>query len=87
MKAKQEPYAALKKDIRENCGLGYCVNDTPKCPHCGYDFDMDESQEFMLEGDREAECPECYLTFEVCTTVSVTCSTDNLPDEFKEDEE
>ena len=82
---KQKPYESIKKELK-NCGhsLEFMHNETPKCPHCGYELPcLTDYSEIMNDGEHEIECPECDLTFDVSTNVEITFSTDRIPDEFK----
>jgi len=59
--------------------LSFFANKRPKCPHCGSEFDISESEAWHLydENDmHEVECLSCNLSFQVNSSASWTFSTD-----------
>lgn len=47
------------------------MNSTPRCTHCGYQFDVDDTWpgghevSFEEDGQSDLECPKCNRTFHV----------------------
>lgn len=80
-----ERLAALKA---ADHSIEFWSNDKPKCPHCGHDYDIDESGAYHLydadEGDHTVKCPSCDLTFSVAVRVSFSFSTDEQEEEDDE---
>ena len=57
----------------------FVCNDKPKCPHCGEDFDIDESEAWFLYDEietHEVECADCNLSFSVNSIARWSFSTD-----------
>ena len=63
--------------------LDFWGRDKPKCPHCGYEYDINEREAWSLyaEGYHEIECPSCDLEYTVSVSVSYSFSTDEQEDE------
>lgn len=64
-----------------NAGPSYrfAVNDKPKCPHCGEDFDIADNDAWRLydENDtHEVTCLSCEHDFTVTSTARWSFSTD-----------
>ena len=78
-----EKFKALKesKDTLEFWGNKY-----PKCPHCGNDYDPNETGVWGIyeEGEHEVTCDHCDGDFMVSTNVSYSFSTDTQEDEDDE---
>lgn len=68
-----EPLQALKQDP-----IDFILNDSPKCPHCGHECDINELEWFDLcdEGEHEKECPSCGREFAISSIASFRFSTD-----------
>lgn len=66
--------------------LDFWGRDNPKCPHCGYDYDIQEREAWNLyeEGEHQIECPSCHLDYAVSVNVSFSYSTDEQEDEDDE---
>ncbi len=61
----------------------FWANSSPKCPHCGSDFDVRENEAWRLfdEADtHEVDCPICSLEFKVNSSASWSFSTDEQED-------
>jgi len=75
-----EKLAALKSGDRYD----FLGNKSPKCPHCGEDFDVSENEAWWLYNDNDnhtVECPRCDNEFQVVSHSSWTFSTDEQDDE------
>lgn len=63
----------------------HAVTDSPKCPHCDHDYEIDDHQAWHLydptEDEHEIECPACEKTYIVKVRVKYSFSTDEQPDE------
>ncbi len=58
-------------------------NKMPKCPHCGYDYDIARNDAWSLyddNNDHEVECPSCDLSYRVRTSAVYSFSTDEQDD-------
>ena len=64
----------------------FCANKSPKCPHCGDDYNITDNEAWELfdEGDHEVECPACDQAFTVSVIVSHSYSTYEQEDEDDE---
>ena len=63
--------------------LDFVGNKTPKCPHCGEDFDIEEGEAWHLYDDQQShvvECPDCNTEFQVSSKATWTFSTDEQDD-------
>lgn len=83
-----ERFKALKE---AEDSIEFWRNKTPKCPHCGSDFDIEEGEAWELYTDdggmgHEVECQDCNLTFTVMTHTSYLFSTDEQDYDEEEDE-
>lgn len=59
-------------------------NKSPKCPHCGDDYDIERHDAYDLyddANDHEVECPKCELTYLVRSHASYSFSTDGQDEE------
>lgn len=59
--------------------LEFSGNSSPKCPHCGDDFNIRECESWHLydeNGPHEVECPSCDLVFQVSSSATWCFSTD-----------
>lgn len=57
--------------------------DSPRCPHCGEDFDIRENEAWYLfseDDTHDAECGSCGNGFSVHTHTTYAFSTDEQPD-------
>lgn len=57
----------------------FSANDTPKCPHCGEDFDITHNEAWHLYDENDThdiECPSCQLEFQVISSANWTFCTD-----------
>lgn len=79
-----ERLKALNDAKATDC-LAFWGLHTPKCPHCGTDYDIGAHDAWSLyeEGDHEVECGNllCEREFTVSVMVSYTFSTDDQPDD------
>jgi hypothetical protein len=58
--------------------IDFWGNESPKCPHCGQDFDIQDAEAWDLYSDddtHEVECQSCELEFSVTTNVRYTFTT------------
>lgn len=65
--------------LRAGSSYDFRHNATPKCPHCGSDFGIDEGEAWFVFDDNdshELECPSCDQTFQVHSHSAWTFSTD-----------
>lgn len=70
-----EKLGALKKDG----WMEFSHNDSPKCPHCGDDFSINDNEAWELYDDQnthDVECPRCEHTFTVSSSATWRFSTD-----------
>lgn len=75
-----ERFAALKKGPSHQ----FYSNKTPKCPHCGSNFDIQDGEAWHLYDDNnthEVECPDCNMDFQVTSHASWSFSTDEQEDD------
>ena len=68
-----------------NAGPSYrfAVNDMPKCPHCGADFDIPANEAWFLYDENnthEVTCPSCENDFSVSSMARWAFSTDEQDD-------
>jgi transposase-like protein len=70
----QQPLEALKKAG----DMGFWLNERPRCPHCGADFDVSKNDAWRIyaEGHHDLSCPSCDLDFKVKSSVTFKFSTD-----------
>lgn len=61
----------------------FFANDSPKCPHCGDDYSINDSDAWELyqEGEHEIKCPGCDHTYTATAQVSFSYSTNEQEDE------
>lgn len=80
-----ERLAALKAARLACRELDFWGRNRPKCPHCGYVYDIQEHGTWSLyeQGEHDIECPSCHLNYTVIAEVEYSYSTD----EQDEDEE
>lgn len=66
----------------DNNWIDYCYNDSPKCPHCDSEINIDDDELYNLYegGDHEIECSHCEKEISVTTNVSYTFSTSQQED-------
>lgn len=64
----------------------FSLNASPKCPHCGDDYDINDHEAWNLyeEGEHQIECPSCDLEYAVSVGVSYNYSTDEQEEEDDE---
>lgn len=77
-------FAALKAAREEGGSIEFWGNDSPKCPHCGADFDITANDAWDLydeNGPHEVDCPACEEAFQVSSSASWSFSTDDQEDE------
>jgi hypothetical protein len=69
----QQPLEALKKDPH-----GFCLKDSPMCPHCGHECRLSDNDWWALcrEDEHEKTCPSCGLDFKIQTRATYYFSTD-----------
>lgn len=74
----QMPLEALKREGDSN----FWLNKSPRCPHCGADFDVSKNDAWRIyeEGHHELSCPKCGLDFSVRSSVTYQFSTDEQED-------
>ena len=63
--------------------LAFVANDSPKCPHCGEDFDIHANEAWSLYDENEqheVECPSCLNLFQVTSSARWSFSTDEQED-------
>lgn len=54
-------------------------NSSPKCPHCGDDFDIAHNEAWSLydeNGPHDVDCPSCEIPFRVSSAATWRFSTD-----------
>lgn len=59
--------------------IEFSGNSSPKCPHCGDDFNITDNEAWHLydeNGPHEIECPDCGNEFKVSSSATWTFSTD-----------
>ncbi|HWU19347.1 MAG TPA: hypothetical protein VN155_16825 [Devosia sp.] len=59
--------------------LEFSMNKSPKCPHCGSDFDISDNEAWSLYDDNEPHevtCPSCDQDFNVHSHADWRFSTD-----------
>lgn len=68
--------------LREGNSWEFHAQKSPKCPHCGQQFDIQarEAWELYSEGDHEVVCLTCSLPFTVTSVATFTFSTDDQED-------
>lgn len=62
----------------------FSMNDKPRCPHCGDDFDIRENEEWRLYDENDShdvECMGCHLSFRVNSHARWSFSTDEQDDD------
>jgi uncharacterized Zn-finger protein len=77
-----DKFAALK--ACESPWMDFAHNDSPKCPHCGESFDIDDNEAWRLyddNDDHEVTCPSCGGDFTVRSHSRWTFSTDTQDDD------
>lgn len=75
-----EKFAALK----QGPSYRFSINEKPKCPHCGEDFDIARNEAWFLydENDtHEVTCLSCNQDFGVTSHARWTFSTDEQDDQ------
>lgn len=76
-----KPLNALKTGDRWD----FVLNDCPKCPHCGDDFDIDVNEAYYLYDmsatDHEVICLGCDLLFSVVVDAKYSFTTDRQEDD------
>lgn len=75
-----EKFAALKAGR----SLEFSANSSPKCPHCGDDFDITNNEAWFLYDDNEThtvECRRCENEFQVNSHARWSFSTDEQEDD------
>ena len=71
------------KALRESKDiLEFFANKTPKCPHCGDDYDISKCDAWQLyeEGEHSVSCQSCDMDFDVSTRASYPFTTDHQAD-------
>jgi len=66
--------------LENGSSIDFWCNDSPKCPHCGDDFNIQDAEAWHLYSDddtHQVECPSCDLEFNVTTNVKYTFTTDD----------
>ncbi len=59
--------------------MEFIYNSSPRCPHCGENFDIRENEAWYLydeNGPHEVECSSCEREFEVSSHADWKFSTD-----------
>lgn len=79
---KPHKHAEQFKALKEGDVFDFSCNNSPKCPHCGNDYDINENESWRLyeDGNHEVDCDLCDNTFTVETNVSYSFSTDYQED-------
>lgn len=57
----------------------FVANSSPKCPHCGEDFDIEKNDAWRLYDEsttHEVCCPDCDQSFSVNASARWSFSTD-----------
>ena len=64
-------------------GMLYWGNNTPVCPRCDCEIDINEWELYGLyeEGGHDIECPYCEKEIHVVSVAKYTFSTDEQPEE------
>lgn len=64
--------------LREGRSSDFHAQKSPKCPHCGAQFDIDAKEDWQLysEGEHEVTCIVCVLPFTVTSVATFTFNTD-----------
>lgn len=64
--------------LREGHFSEFHSQKSPKCPHCGQQFEIDKAEAWQLytEGDHEVVCIVCSLPFTVTSVATFTFNTD-----------
>jgi len=74
-----EPFEALNKARRSHREIDFCLEENPKCPHCGETYDVMEHENYDLyefEEEQKIHCPSCDREFVVSVHWAFTFSTD-----------
>lgn len=64
--------------LREGCSSDFHAQNSPKCPHCGaqYDIEAKEAWQLYSEGEHELTCIVCALSFTVTSVATFSFNTD-----------
>jgi hypothetical protein len=83
--AMAEKLRALHTAMRSGDRWDFVHCDSPKCPHCGEDFDISENEAWFVydlsQDSHELSCPACDNPFHVEVYAKFTFSTDGQEDD------
>jgi uncharacterized Zn-finger protein len=71
-----KPFEALRAAKHS---VDFALNNSPKCPHCGENYDISRNDAWHLYDDNDihqVDCPGCEQEFSVTTHCRYTFSTD-----------
>lgn len=64
--------------LREGHSSDFHAQKSPKCPHCGQQFEIEAAEAWQLytEGEHELTCIVCILPFTVTSVATFSFNTD-----------
>lgn len=73
-------FKAINKARKDGDTLDFCCEETPRCPHCGEPFVIEDNEAWWLYDQKldtaSIDCPSCELEFTTMVITKFYYSTD-----------